>query len=210
VTTTIIETAETGAVASRPRVTNSTFLAVLHPKGGVGRSTTAWHLAAELVLRGLTVRIEDLDQAKHLSSVAYRRGLLTPGLTIAEDGPADVVLLDTAPEADTARGVGYLRRADWVLVPVKGPEEASVQAIGLVLEWLEAAPNCRLLGFVPTMATLRWAESRQWMAELERLARAHSTRVFEPIPSRASLAAWRLDGHPYASLADQVLRAVRP
>jgi cellulose biosynthesis protein BcsQ len=206
----IIETAAASANASGPTVTTSTVLAVLHPKGGVGRSTTVWHLGAELVLRGLTVRIEDLDQAKHLSSVAFRRGLLTPGLTIADAGPADLVLLDTAPEADTARGIGYLRRADWVLVPVKGPEEASVQAIGLVLEWLEAAPNCRLLGFVPTMATLRWAESRQWMAELERLALAHGAQVFEPIPSRASLAAWRLDGHPYAALAEQVLRALRP
>ena len=205
VTTTLEPVAPTRG-AARPAIA----VAVLHPKGGVGRSTTVWHLGAELALRGHSVRIEDLDQAKHLSSVVYRRGLLMPGLTIADSGPADVVLLDTAPEADTARGIGYLRRADWVLVPVKGPEEASVQAIGLVLEWLESAPNCRLLGFVPTMATLRWAESRQWLEELKRLAVAQHAQVFEPIPSRASLAAWRLDGHPYASLADQVLRAVRP
>jgi cellulose biosynthesis protein BcsQ len=166
-------------------------------------------LGAELALRGYSVRIEDLDQAKHLSRIVHRRELLIPGLTIADSGHVDLVLLDTAPEADTARGIGYLRRAHWVLVPVKGPEEASVQAISLVLEWLKSAPGCRLLGFVPTMATLRWAESRQWLAELERLARSYGVAVFEPIPSRASLAAWRLDGHPYASLADQVLRAIR-
>jgi cellulose biosynthesis protein BcsQ len=182
---------------------------VLHPKGGVGRSTTVWQLGAELALRGRRVRIEDLDQAKHLSSVVHRRDLLIPRLTIAPTGSADLVLLDTAPEADRARGIGYLRRSDWVLVPVKGPEEASVQAIGLVLEWLESAPNCRLLGFVPTMATLRWAESRQWMAELQRLALSRGVQVFEPITSRASLAAWRLDGHPYSALADEVLRAIR-
>jgi len=41
-----------------------------------------------------------------------RRDLLVPGLTIGDKGMADVVLLDTAPEADTARGIGYLRRAD--------------------------------------------------------------------------------------------------
>jgi hypothetical protein len=92
---------------------------------------------------------------------------------------------------------------------VKGPEEASVQAISLVLEWLESAPNCQLLGFVPTIATLRWTESRQWMTELQRLARRHRVQVFDPIPSRASLAAWRMDGHPYAKLAEQVLHAVR-
>jgi cellulose biosynthesis protein BcsQ len=184
-------------------------LAVLHPKGGVGRSTTVYMLGAELALRGCSVRIEDLDQAKHLSRIVHRRDLLVPGLAIADSGPADVVLLDTAPEADTARGIGYLRRADWVLVPVKGPEEASVQAISLVLDWLKAAPNCRLLGFVPTMATLRWAESRQWLGELQCLARSHEVEVFESIPARASLAAWRLDGHPYAALAERVLDAVR-
>jgi cellulose biosynthesis protein BcsQ len=192
------------AVVSRP-----VTLAVLHPKGGVGRSTTVWHLGAELALQRLTVRIEDLDQAKHLTNIVQRRGLLVPGLSIGEDGPADIVLLDTAPEADTARGIGYLRRADLALVPVKGPEEASVQAIGLVLEWLESAPNCRLLGFLPTMATPRWAESRLWMDELDRLARNNGATVFASIPMRASLAAWRLDGHPYAPLAKE-LRAVRP
>ncbi len=155
------------------------------------------------------MRIEDLDQAKHLTSVVQRRGLLLPGLTIGEHGSADLVLLDTAPEADAARGIGYLRRSDWALVPVKGPEEASVQAVGLVLEWLEAAPNCRLLGFLPTMATLRWAESRQWLDEPHRLAERCGARVFAPIPARASLAAWRLDGHPYAPLAEEILRAVR-
>jgi len=184
-------------------------LAVLHPKGGVGRSTTVWHLGAELALQHCTTRIEDLDQAKHLTNIVQRRGLLVPGLSIANEGHADIVLLDTAPEADTARGIGYLRRADWVLVPVKGSEEASVQAIGLVLEWLESAPNCRLLGFLPTMATPRWAESRLWMDELEQLARSNGATVFTSIPMRASLAAWRLDGHPYAPLAKELLRAVR-
>jgi cellulose biosynthesis protein BcsQ len=209
----VTTTLELPAAASAGPVRHTTtpvVLAVLHPKGGVGRSTTVWQLGAELALRGYSVRIEDLDQAKHLSRIVHRRELLIPGLTIADSGPADMVLLDTAPEADTARGIGYLRRADWVLVPVKGPEEASVQAISLVLDWLKSAPNCRLLGFVPTMATLRWAESRQWLDELQRLARSCAVQVFEPISSRASLAAWRLDGHPYAALAEQMIRAVRP
>ncbi len=118
------------------------------------------------------------------------------------------MLLDTAPEADAARGIGYLRRADWAIVPVKGPEEA-VQAVGLVLEWLESAANCRLFGFLPTMATLRWTESRQWLGELHRLAKHCGARVFAPIPARASLAAWRLGSPPYAPLAAEVLRAIR-
>lgn len=78
----------------------------------MGRSTSSWALGAELALRGCSVRIEDLDQAKNLTSVAQRRDLLVPGLTIGDKGMADVVLLDTAPEADTTRGIGYLGRAD--------------------------------------------------------------------------------------------------
>jgi hypothetical protein len=74
----------------------------------------------------------------------------------------------------------------------------------------ESAPSCGLLGSVPTMTTLRWAESRQWLGELERLANSRSARVFEPIASRASLAAWRLDGHPYAALAEEISRAICP
>ncbi len=125
------------------------------------------------------------------------------------DSRLDVVLLDTAPEADSARGIGYLRRSDWALVPVKGAEEASVQAIGPVLEWLEAATNCRLVGFLPTMATPRWAESRLWMDELQRLERSSGASLFAPIPARASLAA-RLDGHRHAPLTKEILRAVCP
>ncbi len=60
----------------RPPVT----LAVLHPKGGVGRSTTVWHLGAEFALRGRRVLIEDLDQGRHLSRVFERHPLGLDGL----------------------------------------------------------------------------------------------------------------------------------
>jgi hypothetical protein len=49
------------------------------------------------------------------------------------------------------RALEYLRRADWVLVPVKGPEEGSVQALPALLRWLQEANGARLLGFLPTM-----------------------------------------------------------
>jgi len=40
-------------VVPRQRATDKPLtLVVLHPKGGVGRSTTVWHLGAELALRG--------------------------------------------------------------------------------------------------------------------------------------------------------------
>jgi Mrp family chromosome partitioning ATPase len=44
-----------------------TTLTVLHPKGGVGRSTTVYMLGAELALRGHRVALIDRDQGQHLS-----------------------------------------------------------------------------------------------------------------------------------------------
>ena len=190
-----------------------TTIALLHPKGGVGRSTTAWQLGAELALRGRHVVLEDLDQGRHLSRVFERHPLGLDGLVLA-DGQhdrrgVDLVLLDTAPEAQRERALAYLRRADWLLVPVKGPEEGSVQALPVLLRWLEEANGSRLLGFLPTMFKPRRAEARYWLGELLRLAERHRTRVFEPIGDLASVAAWRLDGHPYAGVAEELLHATR-
>jgi chromosome partitioning protein len=97
----------------RDRMATPLMLAVMHPKGGVGRSTTVWHLGAELALRGRRVVIEDLDQARHLSAVSGQYPLGLDLLQLGADGSlADLVILDTAPEADHPRAIGYVRRAD--------------------------------------------------------------------------------------------------
>ena len=186
----------------------ATTLTVLHPKGGVGRSTTVYMLGAELALRGHRVSLIDRDQGQHLSRVFdfYPPGI--DGLVLGEDSAATLRIVDTAPEANADRAVGYLREADWALVPVKGPEAGSVLALPLLMEWLEQAQHARLLGFVPTMYKIRRGDSRQWLGELERLAAKVSTRVFPPIGDLATLATFRLDGHPYASLAAAVEEVV--
>lgn len=187
------------------------MLAVLHPKGGVGRSTTVWQLGAELALRGRQVRIEDLDQGAHLSRTFGQYPLGLDGLHLGTSSNGrnvvDVVLLDTAPEAQRERAIEILRRADWVIVPVKGPEASSVQALPLLMHWVGEAGHARVLGFLPTMYKPRRAETRYWMAELESFAQRHGARVLAPIGDIASVAAWRLDGHPYSPLALEVLRA---
>ena len=48
---------------------------------------------------------------------------------------------------------------------------------------------------------------RYWFGELKRLAERNHTRVFDPIGDLASVAAWRLDGHPYARVAEEILHA---
>lgn len=182
----------------------STTLTVLHPKGGVGRSTTVYMLGAELALHGHRVALIDRDQGQHLSRVYdfYPPGI--DNLVLGEDPSAAIRIIDTAPEVNGDRAVGYLREADWALVPVKGPEAGSVLALPLLLDWLEQAHSARLLGFVPTMYKGRRGDSRQWLNELQRLAEKTGTRVFPPINDLVSLATFRLDGHPYAPLATAV------
>jgi hypothetical protein len=118
------------------------------------------------------------------------------------------VILDTAPEANEDRALDYLARSDWVLVPVKGPEENSVQALPMLMGWIEQAPHVRLIGFLPTLHKPRRASSRYWLAQLERLAERYGARVLAPINDMASIADMSLAGHPYALVAEDVRRAV--
>jgi cellulose biosynthesis protein BcsQ len=127
---------------------------------------------------------------------------------LGEDPSVVLRIVDTAPEVDAKRAIRYLQEADWALVPVNGPEAGSVRALPLLLDWLDQAHGARLLGFVPTMYKGRRGDSRQWLAELERLADRVGARVFPPISDLASLASFRLDGHPYASLAAAVEEAL--
>jgi cellulose biosynthesis protein BcsQ len=161
-------------------------------------------LGAELALRGHQVALIDRDQGQHLSRVFdfYPPGI--GDLVLGEDSHASLRIVDTAPEVNADRAIGYLREADWALVPVKGPEAGSVLALPLLLEWLEQASGARLLGFLPTMYKTRRADSRQWLGELERLAARAGARVFPPIGDLASLASFRMDTHPYAPLAAAV------
>src|SRR6266568_2713489 len=73
----------------------------------------------------------------------------------------------------SGRSVGVLHRADWLLVPVKGPEEGSVQALPMLMQWVAEAGHARVLGFLPTMYKPRRAETRYWMGELEAFAARH-------------------------------------
>ncbi len=124
-----------------------TTLTVLHPKGGVGRSTTVYMLGAELALRGHRVALIDRDQGQHLSRVFDFYPPSINNLVLGDDASATLRIVDTAPEVDAKRAIRYLREAEWVLVPVKGPEAGSVLALPLLLDWLEQARGVLAAGF---------------------------------------------------------------
>ena len=186
----------------------SVTITVVHTKGGVGRSTSCFMLGAELALRGHRVALIDRDQGQHLSRVFDFYPPAVDNLVLGEDRSAVIRIVDTAPEVDAKRALRYLREADWALVPVKGPEAGSVLALPLLLDWLDQAQGARLLGFVPTMYKARRGDSRQWLEELHKLAAERDVPVFPPIGDLASLASFRLDGHPYAPLAEAVEEAL--
>lgn len=72
--TAIAASAAAPTAKSRRAQTKPVVVCLLHPKGGVARSTTALMLGAELVLRGRRVVLQDLDQGREEEpAVAARR-----------------------------------------------------------------------------------------------------------------------------------------
>src|SRR5215211_3546824 len=78
----------------------TTTLTVLHPKGGVGRSTTVYMLGAELATRGHRVALIDRDQGQHLSRIFDFYPPPVADLVLGGDRSAAIRIIDTAPEVN--------------------------------------------------------------------------------------------------------------
>jgi hypothetical protein len=88
-----------------------------------GTSARSWRCAV------CASGIEDLDHGAHLTPVFAAGPLALDNPRLGTEEAAGIVILDTAPEANEDRAREYLARSDWVLVPVKGPEENGVEAL---------------------------------------------------------------------------------
>jgi chromosome partitioning protein len=105
-------------------------IALVCQKGGAGKTTLAVHLAIETMRRGLRTLLLDLDAQASASKILARRGDEPPDfdtehparledtLKKAEAEGYDLVVLDTAPQADQA-ALRAARSADLVIVPVR-------------------------------------------------------------------------------------------
>lgn len=142
------------------------IVAIISQKGGTGKSTLAVHLATAAVAAGCTAAIIDLDPQATVASWGDRRTADAPEVVsgqavrlpalikAAEENGADLLLLDTAPNADQAASLAA-RAADVVLIPCR-PAAFDLEAIETTLLLTKATgkPAWVVLNAVPARSNI--------------------------------------------------------
>ncbi len=125
-------------------------LALVCQKGGAGKTTMAIHLAVEGHRRGLRTLLIDVDTQASAAKIMDRRGDDPPDIATeaagrleraihaAEAEGYDLVLIDTAPQADRAAAQAA-RVADIVVAPVQ-PSIVDLDAVDATVD------VCKLAG----------------------------------------------------------------
>ncbi len=138
-------------------------IAIISQKGGAGKTTVAIHLAVAAEQRGLNAALFDLDPQASAASWADRRSAPSPAVVSAQAArlpalleqasaqSADLVLIDSAPNADAA-SLAAARAADLILIPCR-PAAFDLNAIGTTLNLAAVAgkPAYVLLNAVPPL-----------------------------------------------------------
>jgi chromosome partitioning protein len=118
-------------------------VAIISQKGGAGKTTVAIHLAVAAEQHGVRTTVFDLDPQVSATSWADRRKTPTPAVVAAQPPrlahllaqaaaqSADLVLIDSAPNADAA-SLAAARVADLILIPCR-PAAFDLDAIGTTL-----------------------------------------------------------------------------
>jgi chromosome partitioning protein len=141
-------------------------VAIISQKGGAGKTTVAIHLAVAAEEHGLRAAVFDLDPQASATSWADRRQSPTPAMVAAQPPrlsnlldqaaaqAADLVLIDSAPNADAA-SLAAARAADMILIPCR-PAAFDLNAIGTTLNLASLAgkPAWVLLNAVPSYGKL--------------------------------------------------------
>jgi len=108
-------------------------VAIISQKGGAGKTTVAIHLAVAAEQHGVRTAVFDLDPQASATSWADRRKTPAPAVVAAQAAAqsADLVLIDSAPNADAA-SLAAARVADLILIPCR-PAAFDLDAIGTTL-----------------------------------------------------------------------------
>ena len=147
-------------------------IAIISQKGGAGKTTVSIHLAVAAEERGLKTAIFDLDPQASAATWADKRTKEAPAVVSAQASrlpglleqaaaqEADLVIIDSAPNADAA-SLAAARAADVILIPCR-PAAFDLNAIGTTLALASVAgkPAFVLLNAVPPQGRVG-DESRQ-------------------------------------------------
>jgi chromosome partitioning protein len=110
-------------------------------KGGVGKSTIAYHIATRLKQVGRDVGLYDLDSRGTTSSWALENGYV-PAYdlrTLQTSAPDhDLVIWDTAPHPDHELRLELARTADMIVVVAQGDRDSMTAAADLARALREA------------------------------------------------------------------------
>lgn len=140
---------------------NMKTIAIISQKGGAGKTTVAIHLAVAAEQRGMNTALFDLDPQASAASWSDKRGKPSPAvvsaqgtrlpslLKQAESQQADLVIIDSAPNADAA-SLAAAQAADLILIPCR-PAAFDLNAIGTTLNLASVAgkPAYVVLNAVP-------------------------------------------------------------
>src|SRR5579885_383370 len=141
-------------------------IAIISQKGGAGKTTIAVHLAVAAERRRLKTALFDLDPQASASSWADKRRQSFPAVVAAQASrlpslleqaaaqKADLVIIDSAPNADAA-SLAAAKAADLILIPCR-PAAFDLNAIGTTLSLAAIAgrPAFVLLNAVPSQGRL--------------------------------------------------------
>ena len=136
-------------------------IAIISQKGGAGKTTVAIHLAVAAEKRGMNTAIFDLDPQASAASWSDKRNSPSPAVVSAQAArlpslleqaaaqSADLVIIDSAPNADAA-SLAAARAADLILIPCR-PSAFDLNAIGTTLNLAAVAGKLAfvLLNAVP-------------------------------------------------------------
>ena len=122
---------------------NMKIIAIISQKGGAGKTTIGIHLAVAAERRGMKTALFDLDPQASASSWSDKRNHPSPAVVSAQAArlpglleqaaaqSADLVIIDSAPNADAA-SLAAARAADLILIPCR-PAAFDLNAIGTTL-----------------------------------------------------------------------------
>lgn len=190
-------------------------LAIVSRKGGSGKTTIALHLAVAAEALGLTVAVFDLDPQASASIWGDRRGDDGPAV-VAAQAPrlaalldharkqnADLVILDTAPHADSIAAEA-VAQADAVLIPCR-PSALDLDAVGASVRW---ATNADKPAFViPNAVHPQGDEAAQMREALESAGVTVSPVILtqrKPFSSFIQAGRTALEGDPNGKAAEEI------